>query len=185
MLSVGGQFINLDKIATLDNGRTLSGVVTDKVWQSVMPRTNKIELEDVTRPSRMRDMIHIVLLMIAKEVLLYSSPTLTLTPSFHQDINNELFAINNIRSSECGIPKVMTCEARQEFPLETFNNSNSVWTDKGWTNANTSNTAGLGNSIGQYANSDNVKSSSTSLGQLFHEKVILSICMLMSLSAGL
>ena len=63
--SVRSQSINLNKIATLNNGRTLSSVVTDKVWRSVMPRTDKIELEDGTQPWRMRDMIHVVLLVIA------------------------------------------------------------------------------------------------------------------------
>ena len=68
MLSVGTQFINLDKIATLNNGRMLSSVVTDKVWRSVMPRTDKIELEDGTQPLWMGNMIHVVLLVIAKGV---------------------------------------------------------------------------------------------------------------------
>ena len=181
--SVRSQSINLDKIATLNNGGTLSGVFTDKVWWSVMPRTDEIELENTNK--RRTDVIHVVSLVIAKELFSDDSLIRKFKPSFDEHINNESFSINNARSSECGIPEVMTCKARQEFPIETFNDSNGAWTDKGWNNAKTSNIVGLGNSVGQYANSDNAKPNCVSLGQLFHQQVILSICMHMSLSAGL
>ena len=42
VLSVGDQSFGLDEIATLNYGGTLSGVVTDKVWWSVTPRTDEI-----------------------------------------------------------------------------------------------------------------------------------------------
>ena len=155
VLSVGSQSFDLDEIATLSNGGTLSGVVTNKVWWSVTPRTDEIELQNTVQV--WKDMIHVVSLVVAKELFSDGSLTLTLTPSFDEHISNESFAIDNVRISECGIPEVMTCEARQEFPIETFSDSNGAWTDEGWTNAKTSDIPSLGNFLGRYANSDNAK----------------------------
>ena len=153
MLSVGDQSFNLNKIATLNNGESLSGDIADKVWWSVTPRTDEILL--TWSNSQWKDMIHVVSLVIANELFADGSLTLTLTPSFNEYISNESFAIDNVRVSECGIPAVRDCEARQEFPLETFSDSKGAWTDEGWTNAKTSDMSDLGNFLGRHDSSDN------------------------------
>ena len=155
VLSVGDQSIDLDEIATLNNGGTLSGVVTDKVWWSVTPRTGEIQLQKTDQGSK--DMIHVVSLVVANELFADGSLTLTLTPYFSEEIDEESFAIDNVRVSECGIFDVMTCEARQELFLETFSTIDGAWTDEGWANAKMSNISRLGNFLGLYAKGDNGK----------------------------
>ena len=153
VLSVGDQSIDLENIRSLNDGGTLSGDIADKVWWSVTPRTDEIELENTNE--RRTDVIHVVSLVVANELFSDGSLTLTLEPVFNQNINDESFAIDNVRVSECGIPEVMICQEREELSIETFSDSNGAWTDEGWNNAKTSDISSLGNFLGRYANSDN------------------------------